>query len=123
MNQRPLYLNRPALAPQVIEYVFGPYATALVHQTKSADYYMGWHNELIALGFSRSNQPQVDQGVGEQYTKGRLSVILRDVDNYNGISNNQTGYSASVTWMRQPPVITREDRIKSSDKLQPTRTQ
>lgn len=85
MNQRPLYLNKPTLAPQVIEYVFGSYAVALVHQIKPADYCMGWHKELIALGFSRTNQPQIDQGVGEQYTKGRLSVVLRDVDNYNGI--------------------------------------
>ncbi|MBO0951145.1 hypothetical protein [Fibrella forsythiae] len=111
MDQRPAYLNQPAMSSQVMSYVFGPNATTLVDQTKSIEVYNTWHNELLALGFSLDKRPQSNEGVGLQYTKDRISVVLRKVDSYNGISENLSGYSASVTWMRQPPLLPKQDRV------------
>lgn len=113
MDQRPAYLNQPAMSSQVMSYVFGPNATALVDQTKSAEVYKSWHAELMELGFALDKRPQSNEGVGLQYTKDRVSVVLRKVDSYNGISDNLTGYSASVTWMRQPPLLTKQGKAAS----------
>ncbi|MEZ0542513.1 hypothetical protein [Fibrella arboris] len=110
MDQRPAYLNQPASSAQVMSYVFGPNATALVDQTKSVEAYKAWHDELMALGFALDKRPQSNEGVGLQYTKDHVSVVLRKVDSYNGISDNLTGYSASVTWMRQPPVVSQRGK-------------
>ncbi|WP_375445317.1 hypothetical protein [uncultured Fibrella sp.] len=105
MDQRPAYMNQPALASDVMQYVFGQHATVLIQQTKSVADYKAWQSQLISLGFSVDKQPQSSELVGLLYTKDRLSVTLQKVDYYNGISNNQTGYSVSVTWMRQSPTV------------------
>lgn len=111
MDQRPAYLNQPSLASEVIEYVFGPNATVLVDQTTSGATYRAWHNQLLALGYTLDKLPQSNEGVGLQYTKDRVSVVLRKVDSYNSITANLTGYSASVTWMRQPPSLTQRVQL------------
>lgn len=105
MDQRPAYMNQPALSSDVMQYVFGQHATVLVQQTKSVAAYKDWQRQLISLGFLVDKQPQSSELVGLLYTKDRLSVTFREVDYYNGISNNQTGYSVSVTWMRQSPIV------------------
>lgn len=110
MDQRPAYMNQPALSSEVLQYVFGQHATVLVQQTKSLADYKAWQSQLISLGFSLDKQPQSSELVGLLYTKDRLSVTFQKVDYYNGISNNQTGYSVSVTWMRQSPILAQARR-------------
>lgn len=112
MDQRPVYLNQPALAQQVTEYVFGPKVTLLIYQIKSTEAYAAWHNQLLLLGFLPDSRPQSNESVGRQYTREQVSVVLRKVDIYNGVSTNLTGYSATITWMRQTPLLTQEGQLK-----------
>jgi hypothetical protein len=105
VNQRPLYLMQPTLAPEVAEYVFSPYTTVLVYQTKRMNPYKSWPKQLTDLGFSQE-KGQPGQGVGQRFSNDQFLVILREVDAYNSISSNPSGYSISISWKRQPSALT-----------------